>query len=84
MKKIMAKEFFLKTKITKHITNSQELREWACIRLWQMWRNPAKQNITWTRELGTPVLCVDLPTLFSGKPPGWISDTHRQAVRPEP
>jgi hypothetical protein len=47
-------------------------------------RNPATQNITWTRELGTHVRGVHLPALVYWQPPRWIPDTHRQTVRPEP
>ena len=46
-------------------------------------RNPATQNITLTRELGSQVRCVHLPTLFYWQTPRWIPDTHRQAARAE-
>ncbi|MGV7228439.1 MAG: hypothetical protein ACQ9IQ_07235 [Nitrospirales bacterium] len=47
-------------------------------------RNPAIQEITLTRELGTQVRCVHLPTRFDWQTPRWIPDIQRQAVRAEP
>ncbi len=47
-------------------------------------RNPATQNITLIGELGTYVRGVHLPALFCWKPPKWLPDIQRKAVRPEP
>jgi hypothetical protein len=47
-------------------------------------RTPATQKITLTRELGTQVRGVHLPTLFDWQTPRWIPDKHGKAVRPEP
>jgi len=41
-------------------------------------RNPATQKVTLTRELGTQVRCVHLPTFFYWQNPRWILDKHRR------
>ena len=47
-------------------------------------RNPATQKNTLTRELGTQVGFVHLPTLFDWQNPRWAHDKNRKVVRPEP
>jgi len=46
-------------------------------------RNPATQKILVTRELGSQVRCVHLPTRFDWQTPRWTPDTHRKIVKPE-